>query len=109
MPLFRIFRMKDHARQSFRSAPHTSGETAVKLKDYIEAGSVEAANVYEAWESLRSSESPLEVGDILETELGQIRICKYVGFEAAKWILPEVKAPAEPIPAAGEVSTAGNI
>jgi len=29
------------------------------------------------------------VGDILETELGEIQLYKYVGFEEAKWIVPE--------------------
>jgi hypothetical protein len=36
------------------------------------------------------------VGDILETEDGQLRICKYVGFEPAQWVLPEPKPHAEP-------------
>lgn len=87
--------MKEQARLSFRAAPHTSGETAVKLKDYVEAESVDAVNTYEAWEILRASQTPLEVGDILESELGGIQICKYIGFDAAKWIIPEVKNPAE--------------
>lgn len=91
MPCYRIFRMKDAPRQSFRNAPHTSGVTQVKLKDYEESANVEAANPYEAWEQLRNSERPLEVGDVLETELGELRIYKYVGFEEAKWILPEQK------------------
>ena len=83
--------MKEQSRLSFRAAPHTSGETAVKLKDYVESGSVDADSTYEAWESLRSTNQPLEVGDILESELGGIKICKYIGFEDAKWVLPEVK------------------
>lgn len=88
MPTYRIFRMKEQARLSFRSAPHTSGETAVKLKDYLEAESIEAAGAYEAWELLRPTELPLQVGDILESELGAIKICKYIGFDDAKWIIP---------------------
>jgi hypothetical protein len=104
MAIYRIFRMKDQARLSFRSAPHTSGETAVKLKDYLEAGSIEADSPYAAWESLRASERPLEVGDILENELGGIQICKYIGFDAAKWIIPEGKTGPEPV-AAGAVPT----
>jgi hypothetical protein len=98
MPTYRIFRMKEQARLSFRAAPHTSGETAVKLKDYLEAESIEAVSTYEAWERLRATESPLEVGDILESELGGIKICKYIGFDDAKWIIPEVKPPLEAIP-----------
>jgi len=39
---------------------------------------------------------------VLETEGGALRICKYVGFESASWILPEVKseppaAPEQPV------------
>ena len=98
--------MKEQPRTSFRAAPHTSGETAVKLKDYLEAGLVEATNSYEAWESLRSTDTPLEIGDILENELGEIRIYKYVGFESAKWILPETKPAMEVIPAAAGIPTA---
>lgn len=83
--------MKEQARLSFRAAPHTSGETAVKLKDYVEGGTVEAESTYEAWELMRATEDPLAVGDILESELGGIKICKYIGFDDAKWILPEGK------------------
>jgi hypothetical protein len=86
--------MKESSRQSFRSAPHTSGETAVKLKDYTESGTVEAVNPYDAWEQVRGTEQALEIGDILESELGGIQIYKYVGFEDAKWILPEASAAA---------------
>lgn len=84
--------MKDTPRQNFRWAPHTSGVTAVKLKDYEEAGSVDAGNTYEAWELLKGTDAALQVGDILETELGEIRLYKYVGFEEAKWIVPEQAA-----------------
>lgn len=92
MPSYRIFRMKDTPRQNFRWAPHTSGVTQAKLKDFEQAGSVEAENTYEAWQLLKETEAALEIGDILETELGEIRIFKYVGFEEAKWILPESKS-----------------
>ena len=46
--------------------------------------------------SLRDSGDPLAVGDLLETGDGQLRICKYVGFEPAQWVLPEPKHQAEP-------------
>jgi len=89
MPLFRIHRMKDSPRQQFRWAPHVSGSATVKPKDYEPAGEVEALNEYDAWQQLRASDQPLAVGDLLETESGQLRICKYVGFEPAQWLLPE--------------------
>ena len=30
---------------------------------------------------------PLAVGDLLESGDGQLRICKYVGFEPAQWVI----------------------
>ena len=109
MPTYRIFRMKEQARLSFRAAPHTSGESAVKLKDYVEADLIEAVNTYEAWELLRATELPLQVGDILETELGAIKICKYIGFDDAKWIIPDAKPPAEPLPVPATEATASKL
>ena len=40
---------------------------------------------------LREAGTPLAVGDLLEFGDGQLRICKYVGFEPAQWVLPEAK------------------
>jgi hypothetical protein len=100
MALFRIHRMKEAPRQQFRQAPHVSGTAMVKPKDYEMAGEVEAENEYAAWAALRGSDAPLQVGDILETELGLIRICKYVGFEDARWHIPEAPPTAIPNPAA---------
>ena len=93
MPNYRVYRMKEAPRQHFRWAPHVSGAASVKRKDYEESGQIEAANEYAAWEQLRSSEQALAVGDLLETDTGALRICKYIGFEAAEWALP----PAEPV------------
>jgi len=36
------------------------------------------------------------IGDLLETEDGQLRICKYVGFEPAQWVVPEPRPQPEP-------------
>jgi hypothetical protein len=82
--------MKDLPRQQFRWAPHVSGAANVKQKDYEPAGEVDAGNEYAAWSMLRGSESPLLVGDILEPADGVLRICKYVGFEEARWFVPEI-------------------
>lgn len=98
MPLYRIFRMKDSPRQQFRWAPHVSGAATIKPKDYEPRGEVEALNEYDAWRVLREAGDPLLVGDLLEAEGGQLRICKYVGFEPAQWVLPEPKLPIEPEP-----------
>jgi len=96
--------MKEAPREHFRAAPHVSGAANVKHRDYEEAGQIEAANEYAAWEDLRASEKPLEVGDLLETEGGDLRICKYIGFEAAAWVLP---AATEPSPAASAAPPIG--
>src|SRR6059058_5334763 len=91
MPLYRVFRMKDSPRQQFRWAPHVSGPANVKPKDFEPAGQVEALHEYSAWSVLRESGQPLAVGDLLEGEDGRLRICKYVGFEPAQWMIPEPK------------------
>jgi hypothetical protein len=98
MALYRIFRMKDSPRQQFRCAPHVAGTAAAKPKDYEQRGEVEALNEYDAWRLLRESGGPLMVGDLLEAEGGQLRICKYVGFEPAQWVVPEPKPHVEPEP-----------
>jgi hypothetical protein len=96
MPLYRVHVLKDSLRQQFRAAPHVSGAAAVKPKDYEPRGQVEALHEYDAWRLLRESECPLAVGDLLETDDGQLRICKYVGFEPAQWVLPEARMHPEP-------------
>ena len=92
--------MKDNPRQSFRWAPHTSGVTNIKPRDFDAAGEIQAANLYDAWMSLRGTENALDIGDILESETGETRICKYVGFEEARWVFPEVKTGLETLPPA---------
>ena len=98
MPRFRIHRMKDNPRQQFRWAPHVSGAANVKPKDYEPADEVEADNEYAAWAVLRASDTPLAVGDLLELPEGRLRICKYVGFEEARWFIPETVVPETIIP-----------
>jgi hypothetical protein len=88
--------MKDSPRQQFRWAPHVAGCATLKPKDYEHRGEVEALHEYDAWRLLRESNEPLAVGDLLETESGALRICKYVGFEPAQWLLPEPKPQGEP-------------
>jgi hypothetical protein len=96
MPVFRIHRMKEAPRENFRWAPHVSGMANVKPKDYEAAAEVDAESEYAAWALLRGSGQPLNVGDLLESPAGDLRICKYVGFEEARWILPEVRPEAQP-------------
>jgi hypothetical protein len=92
MPKYRVYRMNDSPRQQFRWAPHVSGAASVKAKDYAPDGEIEADSEYDAWSRLRASERPLTVGDLLEAENGALRICKYVGFESASWLVPETKS-----------------
>ena len=94
MSAYQVHRLKDTQRQQFRSAPHTSGLTIVKQKDYEAGTVVEAATAYAAWAALRDSEQPLSVGDIVESEGGELRICKFVGFEVAQWFVPDPPIPA---------------
>jgi len=68
----------------------------MKPKDYEQRGEIEALHEYDAWQILRQSGDALAVGDLLETADGKLRICKYVGFEPAQWVLPEPKHSAEP-------------
>lgn len=100
MAAYRVYRMKENVRQQFRWAPHTIGITSVKPKDYELVHSVEAQGVYAVWMLLKDTGTALQIGDILEVEGGEIRIYKYVGFEEAQWIMPEVKSGLEAAPLA---------
>ncbi len=95
MPVFKVHRIKDHAFQQFRWAPHTAGASQVRPRDYLEPEPVEAPTPYAAWMLLRDSSRPLRVGDVLEDQGGALRICKYVGFEEAHWFIPEPQPAAE--------------
>ena len=99
MAAYRIYRMKESTRQQFRWAPHTIGVTNAKPKDYELTVTVEAPTPYAVWLQLKETSDPLQVGDILETESGELRIYKYVGFEEAQWVLPEMKTGTETAPA----------
>ena len=96
--VFRIHRMKDAPRESFRWAAHTGGIATAKPKDYEADSEVEAGSPYAAWQVLRKGDRPLETGDILEDESGALLIAKYIGFEKAQWWVPEPKPvpPAQP-------------
>jgi hypothetical protein len=107
MPSYLIHRLKDHLRQPFRYAPHVSGTASLKPRDYSPGETVEAASPYTAYFDLRETATPLELGDVLQSESGELRIFKFVGFEEAKWVLPDSKpelapeltaAAAEPVP-----------
>src|ERR1700734_4469820 len=93
MPAYQIHRLKETQRQQFRWAPHTPGVTIVKLKDYEEGPVIEAASPYALWLALRESDNAIAVGDLIEVvgdaPGGELRILKYIGFEEARWYVPE--------------------
>lgn len=100
MAVYRIFRIKDAPRQQFRWAPHVSGATVVRPRDYEEDATVEAANVYAAWSALHGAPGELRIGDLLAAGDGSLRIVKYVGFEEASWATPEPRLPLPEVSAA---------
>jgi len=92
MTVYQIHRLRESARQHFRWAPHIAGVTVVKPRDYEPASTIKAESPYAAWMALRDTEEALQVGDILETpdtELRELRIFKYIGFEEARWFVAE--------------------
>lgn len=93
MPAYRIHRLKETQRQQFRWAPHTSGLTIAKPKDYEPGDMAEASSPYALWLALRDAGQPLLVGDVVEAEDGSLRIFKYIGFEEAHWYVPEAAPP----------------
>ena len=99
MATYRIYRLREAARAQFRWAPHTAGLTAIKPKDYEPAGELEATGPYVAWTLLKDTGEPLQPGDVLESGDGSLRIYKFVGFEEAHWLIPEVKSPDSATPA----------
>lgn len=100
MPVYRIHRMKETPRLAFRSAAHSAGLAMLKPKDYEAGADVEASSPYGAWALLHGTEGALQVGDVLEHPDGSLRVYKYVGFEEARWILPEVRTGLESVPLA---------
>jgi hypothetical protein len=100
MPRYRIHRMKDAPRENFRWAAHTGGAAILKAKDYDTAEEVEAGNPYELWKTMAETGRSLHPGDVLERldlEIGSdqasggLQVAKYIGFEPARWFVPEPK------------------
>jgi len=99
MPAYQIHRLKEPSRQQFRWAPHASGASIAKPKDYEKGPLREAPSPYALWLALRGTDDALQVGDLLESqEAGELRIFKYIGFEEARWHVPEVPMPAASTP-----------
>jgi len=94
MATYRIHRMKDGPRESFRWAAHTGGHAVVKPKDYEGGEEVEGGNPYEIWKRMSDSPQALHPGDLIErleddpAVPGPMWIAKYIGFEPAQWFVP---------------------
>jgi hypothetical protein len=100
MPHYRVHRMKDAPRENFRWAPHIGGAAVLRARDYDAAEEMEAGNPYELWKTMADRGHSLHPGDVLERldlenssiEIsGPLQITKYVGFEPARWFVPEPK------------------
>jgi len=100
MSAYQIHRLKESYRQQFRWAPHTSGITIARPNHYENGALTEAASPYALWLALRDTDEQLQVGDLLELENGELRIYKYIGFEEARWFVPETAAPPQSEPQA---------
>jgi hypothetical protein len=98
MPVYQIHRLREAQRQQFRWAPHTAGVTIVKPKDYEPGPIEEASSPYAVWLALRDGQEALALGDLLELESGELHIFKYIGFEEARWYVPEPVSSAAPLP-----------
>jgi hypothetical protein len=113
MAQYRIHRIKDTPRESFRWAAHTGGLAVVKPKDYEADGTVEAQSTYAAWRILLSEARPLRPGDLLEivtddASPGALQIAKYIGFEPAQWFVPEPKSEGA-VPSVDALESAGAV
>ncbi|HEY4362160.1 MAG TPA: hypothetical protein VGN17_14375 [Bryobacteraceae bacterium] len=104
MPTFRIHRLRDHLKQSFRYAPHVSGAATIKPRDYLPGETAQTSSPYSLYFELRNSGTALEPGDVLENETGGLRIFKFVGFEEARWVVPEGQIEPHPDLAASSVA-----
>jgi hypothetical protein len=91
---YRIHRIKETPGESFRWAAHTGGEAIVKPKDYEAGEELEAPSVYAAWKSMNQRGQALRPGDLLESldaPSQSLQIAKYIGFEPARWWIPDPK------------------
>jgi hypothetical protein len=96
MTCYRIHRIRETVKEQFRWQAHTGGVAVVKPKDYEVDNEVEAATPYALWNRMKAEGKALCPGDVLETlkedgTQAELNIFKYIGFEPAKWWIPEPK------------------
>ncbi len=68
----------------------------VKARDYDAGGEFQAVTPYALWSSMKAQGTDLSPGDVLEVvrenePVTELHIFKYIGFEPAKWWIPEPK------------------
>jgi len=73
-------------------APHVSGAVFGEAKDFEQLGQVEGLHEYDAWRAAREAGDPLQVGDLLESDDGRLRICN-TWIRTAEWALPSPSTP----------------
>jgi len=95
---YRLHQLKDGLRAQFRNATPKPGPLELHRRDYTPGQEIEAASPYAAWKWSRdeSGAEPIQVGDVLEAESGELLLCRYAGFEEARWRAP-APAPAEAV------------
>lgn len=93
MTKFKVYRLKPGKKEQFRWQVHTKDPSTLNPKDYELETEIEASGFYSAWALLRERGKPAEVGDALEAEDGELRICKFTGLELASWIQVETNEP----------------
>lgn len=110
MPRFRVHRMKQTPCENFRWSAHTGGLAIVKAKDYDAGEEIDASSPYAAWKTLAGEGRALRPGDMLEIldegpACGELQIAKYIGFEPAKWYVPEPKPATDALTAEAPASS----
>ena len=91
MARYRIFYLKDsHITSRKESSPKPKG-ALLQPRHYEDQGGLEAESPYDVWERLQGEEAErrgirkLGVGDAIETELREVLICNFWGFDRAEW------------------------
>ena len=91
MPHYKLFYLLDSQIQKFRESPPKPKPYSLRIRDYQEAGEIEAPTPYAVWKRLRDEPEArhgrreLGVGDVLESEPSSLFILNHWGFDKAEW------------------------
>jgi hypothetical protein len=94
MPRYKLFSLRESLVQRFRESAPKPKPYGLQLRDYEEAGEVEAAGPYGAWKQLQEGAEgralrQFGVGDAIESEEGDLIVLNYWGFDDAAWCVAE--------------------